>query len=171
MRECLTERRSHPAAWAAMVTILTIGATLLLIELRPAEPAASQAAYATPRWAIVVHLGTVLPALLIGPVILVRTKGDWLHKLLGRTWVALMAITALTSFWIRGPSGALGGIHILSALTLVALPVAVWRIRSGDVERHRQIMISLYIGLLVAGAFALAPDRLAGSFVRQLLIV
>ena len=150
--------------------ILPLAATFPLNERRPAEHAPSQAAYATPRWALAVHLATVLSALLIGPVILIRIKGDWLHKLLGRLWVAMMAITAMASFWIRGPSGALGGIHILSALTLVALPVAVWRIRSGDVERHRQIMISLYIGLLIAGAFALAPDRLAGSFVRQLLV-
>jgi uncharacterized membrane protein len=43
--------------------------------------------------------------------------------------------------------------------------MAIWRARVRDIRAHQQIVTSLYIGLLVAGAFALEPNRLAGHFV------
>jgi uncharacterized membrane protein len=77
----------------------------------------------------------------------------------------MMVTTAIASFWIRGESGAFSGIHLFSVGTLVAVPMAIWRARVRDIRAHQQIVTSLYIGLLVAGAFALEPNRLAGHFV------
>ena len=166
MAYCPTAPRIWGFSLPVLATVLgtTIGATVLLIHIGPiSAPAAT--AYRTPGWATALHLATVLPALVLGLVVLARRKGDMLHRLLGRIWMLLMVATALTSFWIRGPEGTLSGIHLFSVGTLVAVPISLWRIRRGDVRAHRQIMVSLYIGLLVAGAFALAPDRVAGRFV------
>ena len=150
------------------VAAVTILATLLLMQLQPSAGAGG-APYRTPELAVFVHLATVGPAVLLGGFLLARRKGDRLHRMLGRAWMAMMLVTALASFWIRGPSGGLSGIHLFSVGTLIAVPMAVWRIRAGDLKAHRQITTSLYVGLLVAGAFALAPDRVAGRFLLDLV--
>ncbi|MDA0241432.1 MAG: DUF2306 domain-containing protein, partial [Proteobacteria bacterium] len=100
-----------------------------------------------------VHLFPALAALLIGITVLFMTKGTKLHMFLGGTWVILMAIVAISSFWVRdlsieGPSW----IHILSAFTLFSLIMGVWAIRRGRVRMHRGFMIGTFIGLVGAGA-------------------
>ena len=49
---------------------------------------------------IQVHALCAVAALLLGAVQLFRKKGDLLHRALGRTWVALIALVALSSFFI-----------------------------------------------------------------------
>jgi uncharacterized membrane protein len=137
------------------------------MQLQPSS-ATLGAPYRTPQAAVIVHLATVLPAVLLGALVLAKRKGDPLHRLLGGVWMTMMVVTAIASFWIRGQSGGLSGIHLFSVGTLIAVPVSLWRIRAGDVRTHRGILTSLYIGLLVAGAFTLAPDRLAGRFLLEL---
>ena len=148
-----------------LVTIVlsTVGVTLLLMQLRTAATPHT-ASYETPGWAVAIHLATVLPSLLLGAVILMRRKGGAVHRSLGAVWMAMMVTTSIVSFWIRDESGSLSGIHLFSIGTLVAVPMSLWRIRMGDVRAHRQIMVSLYIGLVVAGLFALDPSRVAGRF-------
>lgn len=94
---------------------------------------------------------------------LVRPKGTGSHKALGWSWVALMSTVALTSLWI--PSFLhFSWIHLLTLLTIVSLPCAIWRIRHGNVRGHARIMKSLfYGGLIVAGLFTLVPGRLLGN--------
>ena len=110
---------------------------------------------------IACHAGLAAAALVVGAAVLLRRKGTASHKLLGRTWVALMMAVALSSFWIfeirrgAGPSF----IHLLSVWTLISLALAVWFIRRGNVRAHRGFMIGTFIGLITAGAFALAPGR------------
>jgi len=110
---------------------------------------------------IAVHALLALTALGIGVVVLARRKGTASHKLLGRTWVALMTAVALSSFWIfeirRGGGPSL--IHLLSVWTLISLALAVWFIRRGNVRAHRGFMIGTFIGLAAAGLGALAPGR------------
>ena len=149
------------------VAAVTVAVTLVLMQLQPSAPA-DGAVYRTPPLAVFVHLATVTPAVLLGGFLLVRRKGDRPHRLLGGAWMGMMMATSVASFWIRGPSGGFSGIHLFSVGTLIAVPVSLWRIRAGDVGAHRRILTSLYIGLLVAGAFALAPDRAAGRFLLQL---
>ncbi len=81
----------------------------------------------------------------------------------------MMVSTAMASFWIRAESGAFSGIHLFSVGTLIAVPTAIWRARVRDIRAHQQIVVSLYIGLIVAGVFALEPNRAAGQFVWRLL--
>jgi uncharacterized membrane protein len=125
--------------------------------------------YQSPSWAIAIHLGTVLPALVLGLLILTRRKGGAMHRRLGFIWMGMMVTTSVASFWIRSESGAFSGIHLFSIGTLIAVPMATWRARVHDIRAHQQIMTSLYVGLIVAGAFALEPNRVAGQFVWQLL--
>jgi uncharacterized membrane protein len=110
---------------------------------------------------IITHAALAGAAVLLGAVMLARRKGTVSHKWLGRAWVALMAAVALSSFWIfeirRGAGPSL--IHLLSVWTLVSLALAVYFIRRGNVRAHRGFMIGTLVGLVVAGAFALAPGR------------
>ncbi len=150
-----------------LITTVTVLTTLLFAAF-PTQPGDSGThVYKTPDWAAFAHLTTVLPSIVIGGFILRRKKGGQSHRAWGRVWMSLMATTALVSFWIRAPHGELRAIHIFSVGTLIAIPVALWRIKERDVEGHRLILVSLYIGLIVAGAFALAPDRELGYFIRS----
>jgi len=123
-------------------------------------------AYRTPAWAIWIHLATVIPAVPLGAWVLWRRrKGDRLHRIAGRLWVVLMLVTAIDSFWIRTLTGTIGPIHIFSVITLWALPRAIWHARHGRIEQHLRGMRGTYIGLIVAGAFAMAPGRMLWSLV------
>jgi uncharacterized membrane protein len=106
--------------------------------------------------AIQLHLVAALLALGIGVTQLARAKGTASHVLLGRAWVAIMLVAALSSFFIRELNeGRYSWIHLLSAWTLFALAMGVWRIRAGRVHEHAGWMIGTFVGgLLVAGGFA-----------------
>ncbi len=144
------------------VNVLVVGAatTLLTFTLmalsfgltpQPGRPTAMSPA-------LLIHIGTVLPALPLGAYVLLSRKGGRLHRVLGRIWAGLMVTTAISSFWL-GERG-LSFIHIFSVMTLVSVPLAIYWIRRGDVERHRRTMTNVYIGLVVAGVFSFAPGRL-----------
>lgn len=113
-----------------------------------------------------VHLATVLPAVLLGTFLLFARKGTPLHKLSGKLYMTLMLFTATVTLFmpaVVGPQviGHFGFIHLFSLLTFFAVFSALTAIRAGNVRRHAQAMVGLYIGgILVAGAFALMPGRM-----------
>ncbi|MBN9044819.1 MAG: DUF2306 domain-containing protein [Rhizobiales bacterium] len=114
-------------------------------------------------FAIKLHVASVTSAALIGAYMLFAAKGTPLHKALGRVWVASMAMTALSSFFIHQINLVLGfsPLHLLSALVLFGLVGAVRAARRGDIALHRRIMTQIYAsGILGAGAFAFLPGRL-----------
>ena len=115
-----------------------------------------------------VHLAAAILGLLIGAAVLARKKGTVSHKALGRVWVGLMLVVALSSFWILEIRDGAGFsvIHLLSAWTLVSLALAVYFIRRGNVRAHKGFMVGTFIGLAAAGLGALAPGR----FLYQLLL-
>ena len=115
---------------------------------------------------ILVHLTAALAAVAVGAAMFLLKKGTPLHRLSGRAWVLLMAITALASFAIRS-DGRFSWIHLLSLLTLYALGQAVLAIRRRDVVRHRRFVTGAYAGLVIAGVFALDPARRLGATVWQ----
>jgi|CXWL01.1.fsa_nt_gi uncharacterized membrane protein len=109
------------------------------------------------------HLLTVLPALLIGAVVMVQRKGTTAHIVLGRAYMLLMLTTAILSFWVRGLNGeSLSPIHALSAWSIVSVIAGWWAIRTGRRRLHRNFMIGLYAGVVIAGAFTLLPGRALG---------
>ncbi|MBL8631036.1 MAG: hypothetical protein JNM81_15490 [Rhodospirillaceae bacterium] len=122
-------------------------------------------------WALVpmfvwAHIATIITAVTLTPLMLLRRRGDQLHRTLGWVWVAAMFLTALISFWVRGINGtALSLIHILSAWTLIQVPVIVWSARTHRVDRHRRAVRGMVTGaLLIAGVFTFPFGRLMGHW-------
>ncbi len=111
------------------------------------------------------HLATMIATLGLTPAILWMPRGNRLHRGLGYAWVAALGLTAIDSFAIRTSSGALSAIHILSLVTLCALPALVITARRHDHVRHRRIVRGLVIGaLLTAGFFTFPFDRMLGHW-------
>ncbi|SDM68826.1 Uncharacterized membrane protein [Franzmannia pantelleriensis] len=112
---------------------------------------------------LMLHLVSSLLALGLGALVLLLRKGTLLHRSLGVVWVAAMAVSALSSFWLGGGVlplvGHLGPIHLLSVWVLVALTVAVVSILRGQVRRHREWMLGAYVGLIGAFIGTLMPGR------------
>src|SRR5690606_36944787 len=110
---------------------------------------ATALAVSTP--AIQMHAGAAIAAFVLGTLVLLMKKGTRLHKAMGRVWVALMVVVALSSFVITEVRmfGPYSLIHALSLFTLVGLVQAVRAIRRGDVKAHRAAMIGLYGGALI----------------------
>lgn len=114
---------------------------------------------------VIAHMVPAVAAVPLGAYVVASRGGRW-HKPAGRTWAALMLVVAATSFWITGLNGARWSpIHLLSVLTLLAIPYAVWRVRRGEVQKHRRTMTGVFIGLLVAGVWASIPPRSFGTLV------
>jgi uncharacterized membrane protein len=152
-----------------VIAAATTAVTLAFMQVEGPAPKTGNL-YHSPDWAIALHVGTVIPALVIGLLVLTRRKGGVMHRRLGTVWMGMMVTTAISSFWIRGEGGGMSGIHLFSIGTLIAVPMAIWRARVRDIRTHQQIAVSLYIGLIVAGIFALDPNRIAGHFVWRLLL-
>lgn len=121
---------------------------------------------------IAIHMSAAIGAVLIGPVALWARKGraqrPRLHRAFGYAWVTLMIVTALSAIFIRDfalPN--LAGytpIHLLVPVTVLGLVGAFYALAKGNIVRHRQAMVSLYIGAcVVAGGFSLLPGRLLGN--------
>ena len=112
------------------------------------------------------HVAGALAALGLGSAVLFMRKGTRVHRRIGWFWVCAMFFAAITSIWITGiRPGQFSPIHLLSILTLVTLPFAIWARRVGRIGSHRAAMLSLYFSLLAAGAFTLLPSRLIGRAV------
>jgi uncharacterized membrane protein len=100
-----------------------------------------------------IHAFAALAAFVLGAVQLLAPKGTIPHRAVGWTWVVLMALIAVSSFWIP--------IHLLSIFTLAMLPLAVLHARRHRVERHRKAMTSIFLGaMVIAGLFTLLPGRI-----------
>jgi len=113
--------------------------------------------------AIQIHAFAAIAAFLLGAVVLFRRKGDRLHRIGGRIWVALMLVVTLSSFFIHAIRiwGIWSPIHLLSIATILSLAYAVTMIRSRNVIAHAAAMRTTYVGaLVIAGAFTLAPGRI-----------
>lgn len=112
------------------------------------------------------HLSTILIALALTPVMLLRRRGDRMHRRLGTVWVIAMILTALVSFAVRNANhGNFSFIHILSAWTLIQVPLIWWFARTHAVARHRRSVRAMVTGaLLIAGFFTFPFNRMLGQF-------
>ncbi|GAB5463028.1 DUF2306 domain-containing protein [Hoeflea alexandrii] len=113
--------------------------------------------------AIQFHVATVVPAALIGGIMLLMRKGTSLHRMAGRLWIALMVLTALSSFFIHEIKlvGGFSPIHILSVVVLVSAAEVIRSARRRDFVRHQRVVKSLYFGAIgIAGLFTLLPGRI-----------
>ena len=112
------------------------------------------------------HLGSLVPAFVIGSYLLLNRKGTPVHRLLGKIYMGLMLFTAIITLFMEalvGPTflNHFGFLHLLSLFVLYTVPTAYRAIRVGNIKLHKRKMVGLYVGaLLVAGAFTLSPGRL-----------
>lgn len=112
--------------------------------------------------AIQLHVFGVVTALVVGLVLLAGVKGSRVHRILGWSWVGLMAVAAVASLFIRSVNhGGFSYLHLFTAITFVSLPVGVIAARRHNVRLHGRTMTGLFTGgLVVAGATAFVPGRL-----------
>ena len=112
------------------------------------------------------HLGSLVPAFVIGTYLLLNRKGTPVHRFLGKIYMGLMLFTAFITLFMAALVGPkflnhFGFLHLLSLFVLYTVPTAYRAIRVGNIKLHKRKMVGLYVGaLLVAGAFTLSPGRL-----------
>lgn len=112
-----------------------------------------------------VHIWTVGTALALTPFILLRRRGDRLHRRLGWAWATAMFATGLVTLGIHGVNGGFSFIHLFSVMTLVGVPGLILTARSHKPERHRGIVRGLVIGgLVIAGLMTFPGERLLGNW-------
>jgi len=107
------------------------------------------------------HLGAALAALTLGAALMAVRKGRLFHRAAGWVWVSLVAVTAGSSLFITSlRPGAWSLLHLLTAWTLLILPLAVVAARRHKVARHRRAMMGLFYGGFVINlVVALMPGR------------
>jgi uncharacterized membrane protein len=118
--------------------------------------------------AIEFHAFAAVAAFGLGVVQLAAPKGTLPHRTIGWIWVALMVVVSVSAFFIHQIRlwGPWSPIHLLAIFTLTVLPIAVWHAHSHAVRKHRNTMVTLFIGaLVIAGAFTLLPGRIMHAVV------
>lgn len=111
--------------------------------------------------ALATHLLTVIPAIPLGTYVILSRKGGARHKLLGKIWLSLMFVTAISTIFIRNVNhGQFSWIHLFTLLTFIAVPQAIVSARQGRIEAHKKHVRNFFIGaLVIAGLTAFAPGR------------
>ena len=104
------------------------------------------------------HFVAALLAIVLGPVILMRRKGDQPHRWLGRIWVAAMLIVNISALTMYDISGRPNLFHIFAVLSLATMIPGFWAIRAFKKTRnrarliqHQYFMVWAYFGLCMAG--------------------
>lgn len=159
------EARRDPLAPHWYEVLLAIGAAILLAAIVAALIRGHGNWERAPFW-VWPHLGTIMIATALTPVMLLRRKGDAPHRLMGKIWVISMVATALFSFNLRGINqGGFSPIHLLSIFTLFIAPLIWWGARTHNVRLHRRAIRGTVTGaLLIAGFFTFPFDRLLGHW-------
>ncbi len=145
--------------------ILSLGAVVLLIAVITAV-LKGQATWGKIPPNVWVHLALIAVALTLTPVMLLRRRGDQMHRRLGWLWAGSMFLTALVSFDIRlTNAGEFSFIHLLSIFTVIQAPIIVWSARTHNIVRHRRAVRGMVTGaLLIAGFFTFPFNRLLGQW-------
>ena len=147
-------RIAAASAATVLLALCTYGFLRWMLGLAPATPWVRDVALAT-------HLITVIPAIPLGTYVILSRKGGARHKLLGKIWLSLMFITAISTVSIRNVNdGQFSWIHLFTSLTFVAVPQAIISARQGQIEAHKKHLRNFFIGaLVIAGLTAFAPGR------------
>ena len=145
--------------------IFVIVSTMSLDAMPPARFRLDAGPFLAAPLMVKVHAGAAVTAFLVGVILLTGVKGNLMHRALGYGWVVAMATTAISSFMLFGPIGSFFSlIHVLSAWTLIVLPMGIAAARRHNVRAHAQRMTGVFIGgMLIAGLFTFLPGRLMWS--------
>ena len=112
-------------------------------------------------WIIQLHAASAIAAFLLGLVQFTAPKGTIPHRTFGYVWVALMASTAITAFFIREINdGGLSWIHIFVPITLYGIVELSIRARRGLTGKHRSTALWMFTAaLVIPGIFSFLPGR------------
>lgn len=112
------------------------------------------------------HLYAAMCSLLVGPIVLIRRKGDILHRLLGMIYVIAMYITNLSALSFYSFTGSFNFFHYaaigsVSTLTVGFVAIIVHNANGSRfaLDLHLQMMPWSYFGLLLA---AIAESTVRG---------
>ncbi|MBT2514349.1 DUF2306 domain-containing protein [Arthrobacter sp. ISL-30] len=130
---------------------------------------------------LVSHVVAALYALAIGPIQILHSRRDRIHRTMGYLWVASMYYVCFSSFGII-TEGHFTWLHGLSAFTIVTVTLGLVSAIRHNIAAHRGNMIGSYIGILVAFGFAvgvpgraipqlLATDPASAVFVAALVLL
>ena len=157
--------RVKPLSADGYEKFLAVAATALLITVLTAL-VRGHAHWDRVPWPVWAHLATILTALALTPVQLLRPRGDQGHRMLGRVWVIAMLLAALFSLLVHSINpGGFSFIHILSAYVIVSAPIIWWSARTHRIALHRGNVRGMITGaLIIAGFFTLPFGRLLGSW-------
>ena len=157
--------RKHPHAADTYERGLAIGAVILL-GCVIAAVVRGQSDWVRVPATVWLHLGTMVVALALKPVMLLRPRGDGLHRRLGWVWVAAMILTAFLSLLIANPHlNRFSYIHILSVWVLIQTPIIAYAARNHNIKRHRRGVRAMVTGaLLIAGFFTFPFNRMLGAW-------
>jgi uncharacterized membrane protein len=117
------------------------------------------------------HLFLLLISFLIATYIMLTKKNTKQHKVLGAIYMGLMLIAVIISLFISATIGPtlfnhFGVLHILSLFMLYIIPSAYIAAKNGNIKKHRNIMISLYVGtIVIAIVFSLTPTILLHEWI------
>ncbi len=126
----------------------------------------------------IVHTALAVAALILGPLVFVRTKGDRRHVLIGRMYAIAMLLVNVTGLFIYDLFGGWGLFHWFAVFGLVTLaagfvPVYLKRPAGSWIELHYHFICWSYVGLVAAAFsefFTRLPDfwpSLAGVLPRS----
>ena len=157
--------RRHPWAPESFDKLLAVAALVLLAAVLAALTRGF------PEWGRVpaviwAHIATILVAVALTPIMLLRPRGDRLHRALGWIWASALFLAALLSFAVTAINpGHWSYIHLLSLFTMGQVPFIVLAARRHNWKRHRSAVRGMVTGgLVVAGFFTLTSERLLGHW-------
>jgi uncharacterized membrane protein len=158
-------KRPKPIGADAYERILAC-ASLVLLAAALAAIIRGRAEWAAVPALIWLHLGTILTAVTLTPIILLGRRGTPRHRLLGRIWVSAMLATAAISLGIRViHPGHWSWIHLLSLFVIVQAPLIWWSARTRRLAMHRRTVRGMVTGaLMIAGFFTFPFGRLLGHW-------
>lgn len=114
---------------------------------------------------IILHTVAAVLAFVLGLSQFCLPKGTARHRLLGWIWVILLMSVASSAFFIHSLDDTMSAkyivVHLLTACTLIVVPLAVYYARRRMVRAHATWMIVIFSGALVlAGMTAFLPGRI-----------
>lgn len=157
-------RRQHPNKIAIVIAVLAyaIISHLILAEAGPVRFRVNLSPLLNSPLVLQAHVAGALVTFMTGCVLLLGVKGRAMHRTLGYVWVAAMAVTAISSFFLTSINpGGFSFIHALSAWTMIILPMGLAAARRRNIAAHRKHMTGMFMGgLVIAGLFSFLPGRM-----------
>ena len=123
----------------------------------------------------IIHVLGVWAAAVFGLFIVLRRKGDWVHRWTGRAYVASMVVVNAAGLLVFEDRPSFGPFHALAVISLATLCFGVYCIKFGQSSRrmiiaHGHFMGWSLVGLGAAGA-GQGAAAVGGPVVLTILVV